>query len=266
LRLEYWQNPALGKDEDRWSHMENNLNNQIGNHVTFSEDTILGSNIVIGNNVTIYPQVVIEDGSRIMDGAVLGRLPLSTGNTNRPIASQSSTTRIGAGSIIGCNSVLYTGVTLGKKVLISDVSVVREGSFLDDNVVLARSVMVNYDTHIGKRTRIMDLTELPGSMVVEEDVFISTGVSMANDNNIYLTRFGLAELEVKGPTIRKFSVIGANVTLLPAVEIGEGAFVASGAVVTKDVPAWTIVAGVPASYFKDVPSEWKEKVLAYTHP
>ena len=242
--------------------MENNLNRLIGNNVTFSNDTILGNNIVIGNNVTIYPQVVIEDGCHIMDGVVLGRLPLSAGNTNRHVASQYSTTRIGEGSIIGCNSVLYTGVTLGRSVLICDLSVVREGSILDDNVVLARSVMVNYDTHIGKRTRIMDLTELPGSMVIEEDVFISTGVSMANDNNIYLTRFGLVDLQVKGPTIRKFSVIGANVTLLPAVEIGEGAFVASGAVVTKDVPAWTIVAGVPAGYFKDVPDEWKKQVLA----
>lgn len=243
--------------------MGNNLNHQIGNNVTFSEDTLLGNDIFIGNNVTIYPLVVIEDGCHIMDGVVLGRLPLSAGNTNRPIASQYSTTRIGEGSIIGCNSVLYTGVTLGKKVLINDLSVVREGSVLEDNVVLARSVMVNYDTHIGKRTRVMDLTELPGSMVVEEDVFISTGVSMANDNNVYLTRFRLADLDVKGPTIRKYSVIGANVTLLPAVEIGEGAFVASGAVVTKDVPAWTIVAGVPASHFKNVPDDWKEKVLAY---
>jgi len=242
--------------------MENNSNRLIGNNVTFSNDTVLGNNIVIGNNVTVYPQVVIEDGCQIMDGVVLGRLPLSTGNTNRHVASQYSTTCIGEGSIIGCNSVLYTGVTLGKRVLICDLSVVREGSILDDNVVLARSVMVNYDTHIGKRTRIMDLTELPGSMVIEEDVFISTGVSMANDNNIYLTRFGLVDLQVKGPTIRRFSVIGANVTLLPAVEIGEGAFVASGAVVTKDVPAWTIVAGVPAGYFKDVPDEWKKQVLA----
>ena len=241
--------------------MENNPTQLIGNNVTFSEDTVLGDNIVIGNNVTVYPQVIIEDGCHIMDGVVLGRLPLSAGNTNRQVKTEYSTTRVGEGSIIGCNSILYTGVTLGKRVLINDLSVVREGSILDDDVVLARCVMVNYDTHVGKRTRVMDLTELPGSMLIEEDVFISTGVSIANDNNIYLTRFGLADLHVKGPTIRKYSVIGTNVTLLPEVEIGEGAFVASGAVVTKDVPAWTIVAGVPAAHFRDVPSEWKNQVL-----
>jgi acetyltransferase-like isoleucine patch superfamily enzyme len=242
--------------------MENNPTQLIGNNVTFSEDTVLGDNIVIGNNVTVYPQVIIEDGCHIMDGVVLGRLPLSAGNTNRQVKTEYSTTRVGEGSIIGCNSILYTGVTLGKRVLINDLSVVREGSILDDNVVLARCVMVNYDTHVGKRTRVMDLTELPGSMMIEEDVFISTGVSIANDNNIYLTRFGLADLHVKGPTIRKYSVIGTNVTLLPGIEIGEGAFVASGAVVTKDVPAWTIVAGVPAVHFREVPDEWKNQVLA----
>jgi acetyltransferase-like isoleucine patch superfamily enzyme len=55
--------------------------------------------------------------------------------------------------------------------------------------------------------------------------------------------------------IRRFAVIGPNATLLPGVEIGEGAFVAAGAVVTKDVPPWTMVAGVPARHFRDIPAE-----------
>jgi len=246
--------------------MKKNPSNTIGNNVSFADDTVIGSNVIIGNNVTFYPQVIIEDGCRIMDGAVLGRPPLSTGNTNRKAEAKYAPTRMGAGSIIGCNSVLYTGVTLKNKVLINDVSVVREGSVLEDNVVLARAVMVNYDTYIGKRTRVMDLTELPGSMVIEEDVFISTGVSIANDNNVYLSRFGLVDLQIKGPTIRRLSVIGTNVTLLPGVEIGEGAFVASGAVVTRDVPAWTIVSGVPAKHFRDIPEDWKNKVLSRKIP
>jgi acetyltransferase-like isoleucine patch superfamily enzyme len=241
--------------------MEKGENCSIGNNVNFSHDTVLGSNLTIGNNVSIYPKVTIEDNCQILDGVVIGRLPISTGNLNRAVVSEYSTVSIGVGSVIGCNSVIYTGVTLRKKVLICDLSVVREGSVLDDHVVLARGVMVNYDMHIGKRSRIMDLTELPGNMEIEEDVFIGPGVSITNDPDIYLSRFGYTALRLQGPIIRRFAVIGPNVTFIPGVEIGEGAFVAAGAVVTKDVPAWTMVAGAPAQHFRDIPDEWREQIL-----
>jgi len=47
-------------------------------------------------------------------------------------------------------------------------------------------------------------------------------------------------------TVGRGSFVGANVTILPGVRMGEGSFVAAGAVVTADVPARTLVAGVPA--------------------
>jgi acetyltransferase-like isoleucine patch superfamily enzyme len=57
-------------------------------------------------------------------------------------------------------------------------------------------------------------------------------------------------------------MIGAGSTILPNIEVGEGAFVAAGAVVTKDVPSWTVFAGVPARPVRQVPDEWREKVTA----
>ena len=50
--------------------------------------------------------------------------------------------------------------------------------------------------------------------------------------------------------------MGANAVVLPGVEIGEGAFVAAGAVVTKDVPAWKLAIGVPAKIL-DLPRRLK---------
>jgi len=235
---------------------------QIGAGVSFATDTILGNNVIIGNNVTIYPRVSIGDNCHIFDGAVIGRLPISTGNTNRPLSSEYQSAHIGAGCVIGCNVVLYTGITLGEGVLICDLASVREGCMLEDQVVLGRQVVVNYDTHIGKRTRIQDQANITGNVLIEEDVFISMNVTTANDNDIYLSRFGFVPYRLQGPVIRRFAVIGHGATLLPGIEIGEGAFVASGALVTKDVPAWTIVAGVPAGYFRDVPAEWRLQVLS----
>ncbi|MFB0538262.1 MAG: DapH/DapD/GlmU-related protein [Anaerolineae bacterium] len=232
---------------------------QIGANVTLSPDTVLGDNVTIGNNVTTYPKVTIGDGCRILDGAVIGRLPISTGNTTLPLTTEYLPVQIGPGCVIGCNNVLYTDVTLGERVLIGDLSAVREGSVLEDLVVIGQCVAVHRDAHIGKRTRVSYVTSV--GCIIEEDVFISPGLGGSEDSNIYLSRFGLEDARIRPYIIRRLAVIGPNVTLLAGVEIGQGAFVAAGAVVTKDVPPWTMVAGVPARHFRDIPAEWRKQVL-----
>jgi acetyltransferase-like isoleucine patch superfamily enzyme len=231
---------------------------QIGVNVSLSPDTVLGDNVTIGDNVTVFSKVNIGDSCRILGGVVVGRLPISAGNTNRPLLTDYLPVEIGPGCVVGCNSVLYTGVTLGEQVLIGDLCMVREGSILEDLVVLGSCAVVHREARVGKRTRVTYFSTVVG--IVEEDVFIAPGLMCADDNSIYLTRFGVTSPPVEHPVIRRLAVIGPNATLLPGVEVGEGAFVAAGAVVTRDVPAWTMVAGVPARHFRDIPVEWREQI------
>jgi len=120
--------------------------------------------------------------------------------------------------------------------------------------------MVLYDTFIGKRTRIQDQAHIVGNMFIENDVFIGMGVVTTNDNNVYASRFSKRGSPLKGPTIRQYAVIGAGATILPGVEIGEGAMVAAGSVVTHNVAPWTIVAGVPAKKIRNIPVAWKKSL------
>jgi acetyltransferase-like isoleucine patch superfamily enzyme len=62
--------------------------------------------------------------------------------------------------------------------------------------------------------------------------------------------------KLKGPVIEMGASIGANATILPGIKIGKGAIVGAGAVVTKDVPSRTIVTGVPAKVFKEIPDDY----------
>jgi acetyltransferase-like isoleucine patch superfamily enzyme len=232
---------------------------RLGANVSVWPDTVLGDNVTIGNNVTIYPKVSIGDGCRILDGAVIGRLPISSGITTLPLTTDYSSVEIGPGCVIGCNSVLYTNVSLGKRVLIGDLAAVREGTVLEDEVLIGQATTVHRDLRIGKRTRISYCCHI--GAVTGEHVFIGAGVVGVDDNNVYLSRFGLHDIRIQTPIVRRFAVIGLRATLVPGVEIGEGAFVAAGALVTKDVPAWTMVAGVPARRFRDIPAPWREQIL-----
>jgi acetyltransferase-like isoleucine patch superfamily enzyme len=225
-----------------------------------SAAALVADSAYVGNNVTIYPAVCVGPRCIIMDGAVLGRIPIANKTITRAVRSEFRELAIGEDTIVGCNSVLYTGSRFGKRVMIGDLTSVREGSEIADDVVIGRGVMLLANCCIGARSRIQDQAHIVGNMVVEEDVFIGMGVITTNDNDVYITRFGGGAAELKPPRVRRFAVIGAGATILPGVEIGEGAMVAAGAVVTRDVPAWTIAAGVPARMTRRVPEDWRRQV------
>jgi acetyltransferase-like isoleucine patch superfamily enzyme len=90
-------------------------------------------------------------------------------------------------------------------------------------------------------------------MTLEDDVFIAPMVVTTNDN--YMGRTQRRFAERGGATIRRGARIGGGAHLLPNIEIGEEAFVAAASVVTRDVPAGTVVMGSPARVVRDVPAD-----------
>lgn len=216
------------------------------------------------DNVTIYPNVHIGKNVTIFPGAVVGRLPMANNNVNRALTAEYLPSYIGDNVIIGANSVIYTGVCIKDNVLICDLASIREGCVLEEHVVLGRSVLLGYDVKIGARSRVMDAAVLGGGTILEEDVFFAHMSCTAEDMNIYLSRFGIVPTKFKSPIIKKKSLIGANATIMPNLEIGEGAVVASGSVVTKTVLPYTMVRGIPAVYWKDVSPADKESVMNET--
>jgi UDP-2-acetamido-3-amino-2,3-dideoxy-glucuronate N-acetyltransferase len=91
---------------------------------------------------------------------------------------------------------------------------------------------------------------LTANSVVEDDVFVGPGVLTTNDST--MARHA-PDHPVVGCTLRRACRVGGAAVLVPGVEVGEEAFVAAGAVVTKDVPARGAVMGVPARVVSEVP-------------
>ena len=215
----------------------------------------------LGQNVTVYPKVSVKKGAIVMDGAVLGRVPMGIKTMNRVLKSTFKSLFIGENCLIGSHAVIYGGSRLDGNILIGDLASLREGCRVGRGSVIGRGAMVLYNATIGNYCRIQDQAHIVGDAVLEDHVFVGMGVMTTNDNDAYLSRFGLAPLKIEKLIIRKYAFIGSGATLLPGIEIGEGAIVAAGAVVTEDVPPWTMVAGVPARFLKPVPAAWRDKIL-----
>lgn len=108
----------------------------------------------------------------------------------------------------------------------------------------------HYQLHIGKGTIIGDraiLDARAGGIFIGENVNLSSNVSMWTDQHDYNDPDFKLSAGKRGPIrIGDRAWIGPNVIILHSVTIGEGAVVAAGAVVTKNVPPYTLVGGVPA--------------------
>ncbi|MEW6251516.1 MAG: DapH/DapD/GlmU-related protein [Planctomycetota bacterium] len=192
-------------------------------------------NVRLGNNVTVFP------------GAVIGRPPVSSGATSRIVSTaELLPVVIGDDCVIGAHAVIYMNVKIGARSMICDTACVREECEIGESTIVAMGVTINYRTKIGNRVKIMDNSHITGNVVIEDDVFVSTHVTLTNDNAMGRQPPAGHDWTAAGPTIRRFATIGQNASILPGVEVGRNAIVAAGAVVTRTVPPEVLVMGVPA--------------------
>jgi acetyltransferase-like isoleucine patch superfamily enzyme len=130
------------------------------------------------------------------------------------------------------------------------------GCSVDDNTKMGAFVEVQKNAFIGKNCKISSHTFICEGVVIEDDVFIGHGVMFINDTYPRATTDGALQTEadwtVERTHVKRGASIGSNCTILSNVTIGERAIVGAGSVVTKDVPADTIVAGNPARIIRAI--------------
>jgi acetyltransferase-like isoleucine patch superfamily enzyme len=207
-----------------------------------SPDARVADGSRIGCNVTIHAGVELASGCRIEDGAVLGKVPV--------LAVHSIATRdappplvVERGAAICAGAVIFAGAHIGAGVIVGDQAYVRERAVVGAGSVIGRGSAIDNDVVIGDRVRIQTLVYITARTTIEDDVFVGPGVTTTNDDT--MSRHA-PDYPVVGPTLRRACRIGGGAVLRPGIEVGEEAFVAMGAVVTRNVPPRRVVRGVPA--------------------
>ena len=151
--------------------------------------------------------------------------------------------RLGDDATVRAGTIIYTGVETGDDFSTGHNALVREDTTIGDDVLVGTDAVLDGTTTIGSHVSLQTGVYLPTNTTVGDQVFVGPRAVLTNDPHPVRR-----EADLAGPTLEDGVSVGANATLLPDITIGEGSFVAAGAVVTRDVPPETLAVGVPARH------------------
>ncbi|KAB7707902.1 2,3,4,5-tetrahydropyridine-2,6-dicarboxylate N-acetyltransferase [Bacillus aerolatus] len=138
----------------------------------------------------------------------------------------------------------------GIKARIEPGAIIREKVEIGDNVVIMMGASINIGAVIGEGTMIDMNAVLGGRATVGKNCHVGAGAVLA----------GVIEPPSAQPVILEDDVlIGANAVVLEGVKVGQGSVVAAGAIVTKDVPPFSVAVGAPAKVVKQIDDKTKSK-------
>ena len=204
--------------------------------------------------IRIAANVTVGEGCDLQAPCILGKPPRGAAEGERPLV-------IGAGAVIRPFTTIYAGSTIGDRLQTGQGASIREDNVFGDDVSVGTNAVLESGNRLGSRIRIHSgcFLEL---VTIEDDVFVGPNVVFTDDPHpMGCPRYQDCK---GGAVVRRLARIGANSTILPGVEIGEGSLVGAGSVVVHDVPPGAVVAGNPARVIKQVaeltcPPGWFER-------
>lgn len=190
----------------------------------------------------MIPQLLLE---RAFDFWYRGWLLLNTMVFQRRFRTWGKGSRIGPGLRVSCPSA----IDVGRNVMISDHATLNVKEQRSDG---RATLIIGDHTYIGRFVHINAWLDV----VIEPYVLITHRVLLGDEDHIYddpEVPIRLQGSKFKGPVLLKTGCwIGTGAAILPGVTIGRNAVVAANAVVTKDVPDYAVVAGIPARVIKQL--------------
>jgi acetyltransferase-like isoleucine patch superfamily enzyme len=156
-------------------------------------------------------------------------------------------TTIGHHAILRSGTIIYCDVIIGDNFQTGHNTLIREKTRIGDRTAIGTATVIDGNTRIGNDVSLQSMVYIPTNTTIGDCVFIGPNAVLTNDRYPPSGR-------LEGPVVKTGAAIGANATILPGVCIGEGALVAAGSIVTRDVPDHMMAVGTPAR-MKELPEE-----------
>jgi len=193
---------------------------------------------MIAETAIIYPNVRLGQNVIVEDFCIIG-LPFGNNQCNE--------TTIGDNSLIRAGTYIYAGNQIGKNFQTGNKVNIRELNIIGDNVSIGTSSVIEHDVIIENCVRVHSQVFVPEYSVLCDSCWLGPNVVLTNAS---YPRHPNAKDNLQGVTIKKNAKIGANVTILPGIEVGENSLVGAGSVVTKKIKDNVIVAGNPIKFLR----------------
>ena len=200
---------------------------------------------------TIHPTAYIDPDAEVGEGCSIG-----------PFSVLHAGVRLGAGSTVGSHCVLGEGdkgpLVIGARATIRSHVVIYGGSTFGDELDTGHHVALREGLTVGRNLRVGTLCDFQGHATIGNFVRMTANVHICQyatvEDFVWMFAWILTTNDphppsdpcTKGPTIGRAAVLTSNVTVLPNVMVGAKSFIASGALLTKDVEPERIMRGTPA--------------------
>lgn len=143
-------------------------------------------------------------------------------------------------------AIIDEGARIGEHTKIWHFSHVMKGAVIGARCSLGQNVFIASNVEIGHNVKLQNNVSVYEGVVLEDDVFCGPSMVFTNVINPRSAFPRNTSADYRTTLVKRGGTIGANATIVCGTTIGEWAFIAAGAVVTKDVPAYAKMAGVPA--------------------
>lgn len=235
---------------------------RMGKKVKIGYNVIIKGKVVFGNNITIGDNVIIHGGTQfgnnifIMDNCVIGKQPTAPFREHKTFKiSKMPPTKFSSNIIIGTGSIIYAGSCVSDYLYTADSIIIREGCKIAKRVSIGKKVVVEHHVQLGEGTKLQSFSLIGEGMKVGKHVFIGPFFNGTCDK--FMDR--LEEFVFQPPRIKDYARIGAHVVMVAGTTLGKDTVVGAGAVVTKDIPDYSVAVGVPAKVIKRVPAKQRAK-------
>lgn len=219
-----------------------------GNNVVLNHNCIIEAGVTIGDNTYIDSNTIIRSGvtigkdSFIGSNCIIGEYSMDFCINRR---SREHSLIIGEKALIRSGSIIYTDSEIGDGFQTGHQVTIREKTWIGSHVSVGTLSDIQDNCSIGNYVRLHSNVFAGQFSKIDDFVWIFPRVILTNDPTPPSEHF-------IGIHACPFSVIAAGAVIMPGIEIGQDALVAAGAIVTKEVNPYAVVAGNPARIVSDV--------------